>query len=74
MARMATNQPTRKVVATSLAGALATVLIWVLNDYFNIPIPEGVNAAIVTLISFVIGWYTPPSIHDQVINTTEQKT
>ncbi|MEO0401098.1 MAG: hypothetical protein AAF214_01855 [Pseudomonadota bacterium] len=66
MLKMATNRPTQKVVATSIAGALATILIWVMKTQLNIDPPEGVSAAIVTVISFAIGWLTPPSIHDQV--------
>jgi len=67
MPRIASNRPTQKVVATSLAGAVATLLIWGMTDFAGIPIPDGVDAAIVTLVSFAIGWLTPPSVHDQVV-------
>lgn len=74
MPKQATNRPTQKVIATSLAGAVGTLLVWFLNDYAGVPTPEGVNAALVTLIAFLIGWLTPPSVHDQVVSENRGTT
>lgn len=74
MAQQATNRPTQKVVATSLAGAVGTILIWFLNEYAGVATPQGVNAALVTVLAFAIGWLTPPSIHDQVVVSPEPNT
>jgi len=59
MPRMASNRPAQKVVATSLAGAIATLIIWGLEDFAGLNLREGIDVAIVTIVAFAIGWLTP---------------
>ena len=66
MARMATQIPARKVVGSSLAAALSVLLIWLVETTIGIDIPQAVEAAILSILVFVTGYFTPPSHHDQL--------
>ena len=68
--RQQDSAPTRKVVAAGVAGAVTTVLIFVLNNYV-IPgsaakITGDVGAAITTILSFAISYFVPPAQSDQI--------
>jgi len=65
--KMATNVPARKVVVSTLAAAISTVLIWLLKTAMpDLVIPQGVESAITTILVFLVGYYTPPASRDQV--------
>jgi hypothetical protein len=66
MARMKSARPARKVVASSLASAFATIVIWALQDLAGIPVPAPVQASMVTLITFAAGYLVPPSEFDGI--------
>ena len=56
--------PVRKVAASGVGGALATLILWALAQFANFhPEPE-VAAAITTVITFLVGYFTPPSAKD----------
>ena len=59
MNRSATNI-SNKVSGAALAGALVTVAVTVLAAY-GVQIPEGVAAAVVTIIAFGVGYLVPES-------------
>jgi len=52
--------PVRKVNAAGLAGALMTVIAWMLSRR-GISMPPDVAAALTTVLSFVAGYLTPPA-------------
>jgi hypothetical protein len=66
MARMTTNRPARKVAASSVGSALSVIAVWALDEFGNIEMPVGVESAFVLLVTFMVGYFVPPSPHDQV--------
>lgn len=50
-------QPQPKVLAAGVAGALTTILVYILGTQ-GVAIPADVAAAITTVISFVAGYFT----------------
>jgi putative flippase GtrA len=59
-----TAAPVRKVAASGIGGAIATLVLWALAQFANFhPEPE-VAAAITTVITFLVGYFTPPSPND----------
>ena len=68
--RMQTKIPARKVTAGGLAGALATILVWVLNTFVlsaEQQITGEIAAALTTVLTFMVGYFIPPSQIDNVI-------
>lgn len=58
--------PTRKVAAGAIGAALATIVVWALNTYTHVVLPDYVAGAIATLIGGVAAYFTrergvPPS-------------
>jgi hypothetical protein len=51
--------PKAKVLAAALGGALATIVVWVIQTYGGIEIPGDVSAALATIFAFVVGYLTP---------------
>lgn len=47
-----------KVRNSLIAGAVVTVLTWLLQQFFKIDLPGDVAAAIVTVISLIVGYQT----------------
>ncbi len=67
MAKMATAIPARKVYAGTLGAAIGTILTYVLGLIIGDPVPEVVGGAIITVSTFVMGYYVPPAPVDQVV-------
>ena len=69
-ARTESNWPVRKVGAGGVAGAVTTVLVYILNTHVvpNNPIPPEVATAFSTLLSFSVSYLTPPGKDERVIN------
>lgn len=67
MTRMSTNIPARKVVAGSLAVAIATVAIWFFEVTTGIAVPDYVRSAIITISVFAVGYLTPPAAIDTIV-------
>lgn len=66
--RTASAAPVRKVIVGGLAGALSTVLLWVLNTYvLPKPMPAEVGSAVTTVLSFVVSYLVPPAASDQTV-------
>lgn len=52
--------PVRKVATGTATGGIVTVLVWALKTYAAVDIPAEVAAALTTVLSFVVGYFTPP--------------
>jgi hypothetical protein len=63
--------PVRKVVAGGVGGALATIIIFVLNNYVLAakPLDGTVSAAITTLVTFLVSYIVPPGANESNIST-----
>ena len=67
--KQASSVPTRKVMAGGVAGALTTVLVFVLNTYvlpMDKPLTAEIAAALTTIFSFAFSYLVPPAVSDQV--------
>lgn len=53
--------PTPKVATALGAGALTTIVIWVLNDGFKVVVTGEHAAAITTVVSFLLSYIAPRS-------------
>lgn len=53
-----TAQPSRKITATALAGAIAAVVAWVLEITTSIAMPAPVVAALTTIFAVAVGYFT----------------
>lgn len=56
-----TNQPTNKVAAGAVSGALTLLGVY-LFGVFGVQIPAEVAAAATTIISFVVSYYVKESV------------
>jgi hypothetical protein len=65
--------PEKKVTAAALAGAVATILVWILH-LTGVDIPPEVAAAITTILAAVAGYMAPhthrPDLAQPVSETT----
>lgn len=50
--------PTAKVVAGTLGGAVATILLWLISFYGNVELPTEVAAAVTTIIVSIVAYLT----------------
>jgi hypothetical protein len=59
--------PNRKVGSGALAGAVVTVLVWIVDATSGVEIPPEIAAALVTIITLVTSYFvtepvpTPPT-------------
>lgn len=56
---MEANAPNRKILAAGLAGAITSILAWVLIVTTDVEIPANVAAAITTVLTFAAGYFVP---------------
>ena len=70
------NAPVNKVTAGGLAGAITTILVFVLNTY-ALPstkqLTPDIAAAITTVFSFAAAYLTPPGHNERVIGLEAQE-
>lgn len=60
-----TATPTRKVTAGALGGAAAAIFAWLLSETTGIGMPPGIEAAVATIVSFVLAYFVKESeIHN----------
>lgn len=68
MYKMTTNIPTQKVAAGALAGAIVTLLIFIMETLFpSVDMTESVAAALTTLTAFALSYNTPPGPQDEIV-------
>ena len=53
--------PVRKVGSAGLGGAIATGIIWALGEFAGIDLSDEVAAAVVTIVTFAVGYLVPSS-------------
>jgi hypothetical protein len=64
MARvMERSWPTQKVQAGFIAGALTTIIIWIVQAK-GVAVPGDVAAAITTILSALLAYFVPPADRD----------
>jgi putative flippase GtrA len=51
--------PTRKVTAGTVAGALTTIIVWVVSEFFQVEIPPPVAAAITVILAMGTAYLVP---------------
>ena len=68
--RTESNAPVRKVTVGGIAGAITTILVYVVNTYLapSKPLTPEIAAAITTIISFVAAYWVRPAASDRVVN------
>ena len=54
-----------KVVASTLAAAIVTILVWALNQFAHIAIPDYVQGALTTILVAIGGYVTPHQSGDK---------
>jgi putative flippase GtrA len=52
--------PSRKVTSGALSGAMATIILWII-DTVGIEVPQAVAGAITVIVGFVIAYLVPNS-------------
>lgn len=65
--------PVRKVTATVLAGAIVTILVWAVHQFANVSVPPEVAAALVTVVSFLVGYFVPAASTDYAVPSATGK-
>lgn len=50
------SKPTAKVASAGIGGSISVVLIWAVNQFFNVELPSEVAAAVATVVSFLSGY------------------
>ena len=65
--------PEKKVTAATLAGAIATVLVWILH-LIGIDIPAEVSAALTTILAAVAGYFAPHTHRPDLARPATEKS
>lgn len=60
MAKSKTIWPVQKVTAVALAGAITTLVAWGLDEFAGRKITPPAEGALITVITFLAGYLTPP--------------
>jgi len=69
--QMETKIPARKVMASTLGAALATIIIYVVQaNFLNEDLPVHVVGAIQLITVFAAGYLVPPSANDRIVDPT----
>lgn len=56
-----TASPTRKVASGAIAGAVAAILIYLVQTIFNVVIPAEVASAVTVVLSFLASYFVKES-------------
>lgn len=65
--RTETGAPTTKVIGGTLGAAFSTLLIWGWSQVAE-PVPEGIEIALTTILTFAAGYMIAPAPRDNVVN------
>lgn len=65
--RSNTKLPINKVTWTAVAVAITQVALWAYSASGREPIPVEITGAILTVITFVVGYVVPPGRNENVI-------
>ncbi len=69
MAKMETLRPANKVVASTLAVAVTTLVISLIEWLGKTQVPSAIVVSASTLVTFGAGYLFPPSDKDQVVSS-----
>lgn len=64
--KMQTLVPTSKVTAGAVAGAVAALVVWIIEIAAKINVPGYIAIAISTVLTFFTSYLVPPANRDQV--------
>ncbi|MEM9148134.1 MAG: hypothetical protein AAGC57_18345 [Pseudomonadota bacterium] len=64
--RMTSNMPAQKVMGASLASAIVSVLVWFYNQSPAPDLPFEISAALMVIVTAIVGCVVPPGRKDQV--------
>ena len=67
-----TLMPIQKVSIGALVGAAVTIACWLLARFGNVAIPDGVEGALVMLLTFAASWLVPPAPDEGVIASADE--
>lgn len=65
MAKMKSGAPAQKVMASSIGAAIAAIIVYFLPE---VPAEGDLSVAITTVLTFVFGYFMPPSTSDTVVD------
>jgi hypothetical protein len=65
--------PEKKVTAATLAGAITTVLVWILH-LTGVDIPSEVSAALATILAAVAGYMAPHTHRPDLARPATEKS
>lgn len=65
--QLSSNFPIRKVTYGLIAGALTTIIVWLLSTYAKISIPTEVAAAVTTVLTVLVAYLTPLKKNEIVV-------
>lgn len=51
--------PSTKVGAATIAAALGSIIVWALKQYVAVDLPAEVSAAVVVLLTLIVGYVVP---------------
>jgi hypothetical protein len=66
--RPASARPINKVTGGALAGALATLLTWLVREFGGVDIPGEVQAAVAVIIGYAVSYLIPLAPGEIVID------
>lgn len=66
MASQISKSPTNKVIAGAVVGAAATIIVWSAKQWGHVDVPAEIALALNTVLSFIVGYFTPPAENDSV--------
>ena len=72
MSRQKRLVPTRTVSTAALASAVVLVIVWLVESVGDTQIPAAVVVALTTIVTFLAGYFMPPSADDQVVAHEKQ--
>lgn len=68
----ATAEPTPKVQAAGIGGAITSILLWAVTYFAKVDVPAEVGAALATVIAFISAYMTRDRKPIEVVNAIEE--
>lgn len=65
--------PVRKVTAGTLSGALAVLIVALIESVIDKPLPTAVGESLVVVIGFMASYITPPKVGEVVVDCEERE-
>ena len=57
MVKKSTNRPSNKVLATTIANAIATIVVTIIKYYTDYDINQQTITVLITAITFIVGYF-----------------